>query len=127
MSALIEIEALLAVYFDALHRSDADALAGIFHPRAVYATADESPPLYRTMDDYLPVVAARPSPASRGEGRRDAIEQIQFAGANTALARVRCSIGTRDFTDFLSLLREDGAWKIVAKVFAIRARTEPET
>ena len=71
------------------------------------------------MEDYFPIVAARQSPASRGEPRRDSVDEIQFAGENTAFARVRCSIGERDFVDFLTLVRVDGRWQIIAKVFQI--------
>ena len=74
------------------------------------------------MEEYVPVVAARQSPASRGEERRDHIDAIDLAGENTALARVRCSIGTRDFVDFLTLVRVEDEWRIIAKVFQIVER-----
>jgi hypothetical protein len=67
-------------------------------------------------------VANRVSPASRDEPRRDVIEGIQFAGENTAVARLRCSIGTKDFIDFLTIVRTDGEWKIIAKIFHITER-----
>lgn len=124
MSSFTEIERLLLRYFDALYGSDAEALAEIMHPMAIYATPDEQPLLFRTMDEYLPIVAARESPLSRGEPRRDVVESIELAGENAALARVRCSIGRRDFTDFLSLVRADGEWRIIAKVFHFTEREE---
>jgi Putative lumazine-binding len=117
--AFREIPAVLTAYFDALYFCDVDKLRRVFHPKAIYATADETPLLHRTMEDYVPVVAARESPASRGETRRDHIDALELAGENTAFARVRCSIGTRDFVDFLTLVRIDGAWRIMAKVFQI--------
>ena len=116
------VAAVLQQYFDALYNCDVDLLQRVFHPAAVYATADEAPFLHRTMAEYMPVVAARQSPASRGEARHDHIDAIEFAGANTAFARVRCSIGPRDFTDFLTLVRVDGRWQIIAKVFQILQR-----
>lgn len=119
-----ELQSVISDYFDALYHCDTDLLEKVFHAKAVYATADETPLLHRTMAEYVPVVAARQSPASRGEARRDAIEEIQFAGDNTAFARVRCSIGANDFTDFLTFVREDGDWKIMAKIFQIRPRKE---
>ena len=120
MSAAIgDIRAMLRDYFDALYFCDVAKLQRVFHPQAVYATADELPFLHRTMAEYVPVVAARQSPASRNEPRRDLIDSIDLAGENTALARVRCSIGSRDFVDFLSLVRVDGSWRIIAKVFQI--------
>ena len=82
----------------------------------------KTPLLYRTMDEYMAVIAARQSPASRGEARRDHVDAIDLAGENTAVARVRCSIGTRDFVDFLTLVRVDGSWRIMAKVFQIAER-----
>ncbi len=109
-------------YFDALYTSDAAELAEVMHPAAIYASAGEQPLLIRTMDEYLPIVAARESPASRGEPRRDRIDLIDFAGDETALAKVRCAIGNRDFVDYLSLVRADGRWRIIAKVFHFTER-----
>jgi hypothetical protein len=121
-TAFQDISARLADYFDALYFCDTAKLEHVFHPRAVYATADETPLLYRTMEEYVPIVAARQSPASRGEPRRDHIDAIELAGDNTAVARVRCSIGARDFVDFLTLVRTDSEWRIIAKVFQIIER-----
>jgi hypothetical protein len=120
--AFAEITEVLRDYFDALYFCDTDRLQRVFHPRAIYATADETPLLYRTMEEYVPVVAARQSPASRNEPRRDHIDAIEFAGVNTAVARVRCSIGQRDFVDFLTLVRTGERWRIIAKVFQIIER-----
>lgn len=114
-----DIRRVLQTYFDGLYYSDTERLARVFHAQAVYATADETPALVRTMDEYFPLVAARVSPASRDEPRKDSIEAIERAGENTIHARVRCSIGKRDFVDFLSLIRVDGEWRIIAKVFQI--------
>lgn len=117
-----DIPPVLADYFDALYFRDTDKLQRVFHPRAIYATGDETPLLYRTMAEYVPVVASRPSPASRGEPRRDHIDAIELAGENTAFARVRCSIGSRDFVDFLTLVRTEAGWQVMAKVFQIIER-----
>ena len=122
MTAFAAVAGVLETYFDGLYHADIERLGAVFHPKAIYATADETPLLYRTMDEYFPVVAKRVSPASRNEVRRDVIDSIEFAGENTAFARVRCSIGTKDFIDFLTLVRTDGAWRIMAKIFQITER-----
>ena len=44
-----------------------------------------------------------------------------LAGENTAMARVRCSIDAR-FRDFLTLVRTDGQWRILSKIFQINER-----
>ncbi len=116
-AALDEVCDLIGRYFDGLYRSDSELLATVFHPAAVYATATEEPFEQLSMAEYLPIVAARESPKSRGEVRTDAIESIEFAGPMTALARVQCSIGPKQFTDILSLVRVGARWQIIAKVF----------
>lgn len=108
---------VLAIYFDGLYHSDTQRLRIAFHPQAIYACATESPLLRLDMDSYFPIVAKRPSPASRNEPRRDRIMSIEFAGPVTALARVECAIGDRFFTDLLSLVLVDGRWQIISKVF----------
>lgn len=112
-----EVAAVIADYFDGLYNSDAELLGKVFHQKASYACATEGTLTHMTMDEYLPMVARRPSPASRGEGRTDAIEGIAFAGPVTAFVRARCSIAPKDFTDFLTLVHLDGRWQIIAKVF----------
>lgn len=123
-SAFSEISLVLGDYFDMLYACDIERLKRVFHPRAIYATADETPLLYRTMEEYAQVIATREPPASRKELRRDHIDAIDLAGENTALARVRCSIGQRDFVDFLTLVRCDGRWQIISKVFHIVERQQ---
>lgn len=122
MNQFATVAKVLGNYFDALHHCDTDKLADVFHTKAIYATADESSFLVRNMPEYTKVIAERESPAARGEPRRDVIDGIEFAGDNTARARVRCSIGSRDFVDYLTLVRDEGRWQIIAKVFQIADR-----
>ena len=112
-----ELVATLGDYFDGLHHSDAEKLDRLFHPQAIYACGTEGSLTHLTMAEYLPMVAKRESPASRGEPRRDRILAIEFAGPVTALARVECAIGPKRFTDLLSFIRLDGRWRLIAKVF----------
>ena len=119
MSSFSEVHELLNQYFDTLYYCDIQKFDVVFHPQAIYATADEAPLLYRSMPAYREVIAQRRSPASRNEQRRDVVDSIEFAGDNTAFARVRCSIGERDFVDILSLVRTEGRWHIIAKIFQI--------
>jgi 4-oxalocrotonate tautomerase len=116
-NAYLEVAKVLSTYFDGLYYSDTDRLRAVFHPRAHYVCASDDTLLYRTMEEYFPIVDVRPSPASRGEPRRDAIVSIEFAGPVTAVARVNCAIGQKYFTDLLSLIRIDGEWRIISKVF----------
>lgn len=117
MAVHAAIESTLRLYFDGLHHSDTARLARAFHPAAIYASATEGPLVHLTMAEYFPVVDRRPSPASRGERRTDRVLSIELAGPVTAHARVECAIGPKHFTDLLTLVRVDGRWQIIAKVF----------
>jgi len=111
------VEAVLQDYFDGLHHGDTARLARVFHPRALYATASDGRLTALSIDEYFPVVERRPSPASRGEARADRIVAIEFAGPVTAWARVECQILPKRFTDLLTLVKLDGRWQVIAKVF----------
>ena len=115
--AYAEVATLIQDYFDGLYHSDTPRLRGVFHPEAVYATASEGEPLILRMNEYFQIVDGRPAPASRGEHRTDQIVSIEFAGPVTAFAKLRCSIHPRHFIDFLTLIRVDDRWQIIAKVF----------
>lgn len=104
-------------YFEGLYRSDTRLLRKVFHPKALYACATDGTLLTLGMEDYFPVVDKRPSPASQGQPRADRIISIEFAGPVTALARVECAILPKRFTDLLTLVRLEGRWQIMAKVF----------
>lgn len=111
------VAGVLATYFDGLYHRDTQRLAQVFHPKAQYVCVTDGTLLYRDMAEYFPVVDARPSPASRGEVRRDEIVSVDFAGPVTARAVLHCAIGTRLFTDYLTLIQLDGRWQVISKVF----------
>jgi hypothetical protein len=115
--AYAAVAAALSEYFDGLYYSDSARLARVFHPKAHYVCPTEHPLVYRTMAEYFPIVDARPSPASRGEIRRDRILSIEFGGPAVAFVRAECAIGARHFTDFLTLVRVEDRWQIMSKVF----------
>jgi hypothetical protein len=124
-----EFEAVAAVlqdYFDGLYHSDTQRLRRVFHPRALYACATDGTLLALCMDDYFPIVDQRASPASRGDARSDRIIAIEFAGPVTALARVGCSIRPKHFIDLLTLVKLEGRWQIIAKVFHYELETTPQ-
>lgn len=125
-----EITAVLSDYFDGLYHSDAAKLARVLHPTALYACPTGGTLVRLNMDEYFPIVARRPSPASRGEPRYDRVISIEFAGPVTAIARVECAIAPKLFTDLLTLVYLDDRWKIMSKIFHYELRpasvTDPQ-
>lgn len=121
-TALDAILDLVKTYFDGLHYSDTARLRRVFHPQAQYVCVSDGTLLYRDMDTYFDVVDKRPSPASRGEARNDEFVSVEFAGPVTARVNLKCSIGNRDFIDFLTLIFIDGRWQVISKVFHFTER-----
>lgn len=116
-AAYQEIAAALRDYFDGFYEGDVAKLKRIFHPNAHLYMAPEGKLADDDMETVYARVAGRPSPASQGESRMDAILSIDKSGPGSALAKVQLAIGSRLFTDYLSLLKIDGRWQIIAKVF----------
>lgn len=112
--AVVEV---LETYLDGIHLGDTQRLRRALHPRAHYVCATQAELVYMAMEEYFEMVERRPSPASRNEARRDAIVSIEFAGPNTAVARVNCAIGPKYFTDVLALIYTGPRWQIISKVF----------
>lgn len=112
-----EIAALVRTYLDGLYHCDLGRLGAVFHPQALYATAAGEAPLLLKLDEYLPQVAQRDPPARLGAPRHEEVLAIDLAGPATAMVKLRCRFFGRDYVDFLSVVRFDGRWQIVAKVF----------
>ena len=108
---------LLETYYEGLYRTDVSKLREVFSPVARYATIANGSLLELSMDEYLPRVEKRTSPAKEGTPYGYRVVSIRFAGDNTALAELECSLFGNDYSDLLSLLRIDGRWRIQAKVF----------
>ncbi|EGF92196.1 hypothetical protein ABI_06290 [Asticcacaulis biprosthecium C19] len=117
------VKAVLQSYFDGLYHSDAEALRQVFHPKAHYVCATDEDLVHMDMAAYLPIVAARPSPASRSDARADRIVSIDFAGPHTARALVECTLAPKAFSDFLTLVFTGGRWQIISKVFHYQIRS----
>lgn len=117
LASFTAITAAMTDYFDGLYFGDTARLRRVFHPKAQYVCASDGSLTQLSIDAYFPIVDARPSPASRSEPRADRILSIEFAGPVTAFVRAECAIGPKRFTDFLSFIRLEDEWRIIAKVF----------
>lgn len=115
--AYAEITATMQRYFDGLYHSDTNVLRTVFHPDARYVCATDDSLVNMGMDEYFPIVDARPAPAASGQQRRDAIASIGLAGPKTAIVRAHCAIGPKYFTDLLTMILTDEGWRIISKVF----------
>lgn len=111
------IAALLDTYYDGLYHCDIERLRQVLHPAALYACASDGKLLTYDMATYFSVVAQRQSAASQGLAKSCRIVRIEFAGPVTAWVHFECAIPPRRFDDRLTLVKLDGRWQIIAKVF----------
>ena len=108
------IVALLNDYFDGLFEGDVAKLRGIFHEDA-WLKANN----YRkTRDEWLEAVATRPAPRDEGMEFKFNIQSLEIVG-DQAMAKVDVPLPAAHFIDFLGLLKEDGRWRIVNKMYTI--------
>ncbi len=111
-----QLLALLQRYFDGLYRGDVDLLAQVFHPQARLYGEVKGQVLLRDVEPYLEVVATRASPQRLGEIQHMQLLALQIDGA-IALATARCDMLGFNYLDQLSLLKDNGRWSIVAKLY----------
>lgn len=108
------IHTLLQDYFDGLYEGDIDKLRNIFHDDAWLKGNN-----YRkTRDEWLAAVADRPVPKTEGMAYNFNILSLEIVG-DQAMAKVDVPLLAAHFVDFLGLLKEDGVWKIVNKMYTI--------
>ncbi|MDH4144614.1 MAG: nuclear transport factor 2 family protein [Acidimicrobiia bacterium] len=120
-SAAADLETIggtLQTYFDGLYEGDTAKLAEAFHSAAhLYSVGPDGRAVDLPLATWLEVVAKRPSAAANGDAREDMIVTIDQSGPATAFAKVRCQLPPRFFTDYLTLVKADGRWQIIAKAF----------
>ena len=116
------IEQTLQTYFDGLYEGDADKLGSIFHEASALTFEHEGKVMVLPLAQWLKNVRERPAPRAKGLARDDGILMIDQSGPTTALAKVKCQIPPRYFTDYLNLLKVDGRWIIVQKIYATQTK-----
>ncbi len=117
-SAYTEIVEVLKGYFDGFYEGNADKLKKVFHPNCHLYYAPDGVLQDDSMETVYERVRDRTAPLVAGQARSDQIFSIDRSSSGSALAKVQIAIGDRLFTDYLSLLKIDGRWQIVAKSFS---------
>lgn len=107
---------LLQRYFDGLYRGHSDLLRSVFHPQARLFGEIKGEALLRDLEPYLQIVASRRSPQQCGETQQMKVQALQIQGA-IATATVTCEMLGFNYLDQLSLLKQEGTWSIVNKLY----------
>lgn len=115
----IEIKTVIRDYLDACYESNVEKFRGVFHSAAhLYKQNKDGTLIDWDLDAFMEVVGTlyskTPVPAYPSQ---DEVLSIDFTDENTAVARVKVRVENTLYTDILCLLRLNGKWSIISKVF----------
>ena len=85
-----------------------------FHPDAKIMFYRDGKFQARTLDEFVAGFKGQPAPDEASRKRR--IESLEITG-NAGIAKIVLDYPQVKFTDYMSLLKVDGEWKIVNKSF----------
>ena len=102
-------------YFDGIMHYDAEALREAFHPEARLVASLPNGRVYDAPFEQWVQFTERTAPQDL-TGYKNTIVSIDIAG-NAAVAKTDLDWPTVHYVDYLSLLKIDGAWKIVNKIW----------
>ena len=108
------VRAVLNHYIQGHATGDGSHMRIAFHPNANLYFIRDGKYAERTSADYAAGFSGRPA-ADEGQRKRR-IESVDIAGT-AAQAKIVLEYPGVTFTDYMTLLKLDGEWKIVAKVF----------
>ena len=111
--AFLQIIDIVTDYFDGLYHADVEKLRSIFHTDSHLQAAN----MRKDLDTWLTAVASRAVPAKENHAYKFQIISIEVIG-NEAMVKVQCPLFAFNYVDYLGLLRENGRWQIVNKMFA---------
>lgn len=109
---LATVQAVVQGYLRGLHCADVAMLGELFDPHACLQT----PGMRRSLEEWLNVVATRPVPQQQGAVYASKILAIEVI-KDQAMVKVECPLFEHCYVDFLGLLKEDGRWRIVNKMY----------
>ena len=101
-------------YFQGHATGNGDFFKKAFHPEAKLFFIREGRFSQLTSEEYI--ARATGKPASDEAQRKRSIESIDISG-DAATAKIVLDYPSVRFTDYMSLLKIDGEWKIVNKTF----------
>jgi len=112
-----EIQDAMQLYFDVMYECDLEKFDRIFHPASSLFTSKDGVLTLRSFSTYRAELEKRMPPKSLGQPRIDEVLTIDLLSPEIALAKVRVRIHEKIFIDNLNLLKLDGCWMIVAKIY----------
>ena len=108
---------LLDNYFDVMHEQDLSLFDEVFHRDCCLYSAQSGELVLRPFALYREQVAGRKSPREHGNPRKDEILSVDMLSPTMANAKVQLQMFEGIMQDYLNLVKIDGKWWIVAKLY----------
>lgn len=108
------IERTVGYYFAAGDNGDADSLAKAFHPEAKMLFKRDGKLAQLGQPEWQDRIRKATAPPTKANWRK--IVSVDVDG-DAAVAKCISDFDTFQFIDYMSLLKIDGEWKIVNKIF----------
>jgi hypothetical protein len=103
-------------YFEGVRHSDTAAAHRAFHPVAVMYSIREGKLAERTISDWLTAIAERAPNPPKPDAVQRRVVSVDVTGS-AAVAKTELIQPEAVVTDYLSLLKVDGEWTVVGKIF----------
>jgi hypothetical protein len=103
-------------YFEGVRHSDTAAAHRAFHPVAVMYSIRDGRLAERTIPDWLITIAERAPKPPKPDAVQRRVVSVNVTGT-AAVAKTELIQPEAVVTDYLSLLKVDGEWTIVGKIF----------
>jgi hypothetical protein len=110
-------------YFDGGKNRDSVALRKAFHPDARMLFAKDGKLVVVPIGEYIARVAADRLEPGEVDSTRRRVTSVDVAG-DAAVARLELERPDALLTDYMSLLKVNGRWQIVNKIFTRETRRE---
>lgn len=119
MSEEQSVEAVVHLYVDGMALAHAGALRKAFHPNASIIGNYQGKVEWLSLNEFIDAVASE-GPTVAGSQPLIQIEAIDVTG-DAATVKVVDEFAGMRFSDYLSLLKVDGRWLIVNKVYHLHS------
>ena len=110
-------------YFDGGKNRDSVALRKAFHPDARMLFAKEGKLVIVPIGEYIARVAENKLKPGEVDSTQRRVASVDVAG-DAAVARLELERPDALVTDYMSLLKVDGRWQIVSKIFTRETRRD---
>jgi hypothetical protein len=111
-----ELQALARDYLDGMFYADEAKLRSAFHPKCIMFGHYNGRFEESTVDDFVAEVKGQP--IAPGSAYESTIASVEITG-DIAIVKVTDTWAGSRFTDYLTMAKDNGAWRIINKAFYV--------